>query len=478
MTSDRTPTDLTRASAVDLSTLYRDGQVSPVETATAVLDRIEAVNPVLNCFCLIDRDTTLAQARESEARWQAGTPLSPLDGIPVSIKDLTLTAGWPTLRGSRTVDPEQDWNEDSPPVARLREAGAVLSGKTTTPEFGWKGVTDNTLTGITRNPWDPTRTPGGSSGGAAAACAAFLGPLHQGSDAAGSVRIPAAFTGVFGHKPTFGIVPQYPLPGHIGNLANFGPLTRSVEDGVLLLNAMAAKRDARDPFAPPMQGRDWGLALDDGIEGLRVAWSPTLGQWGWADPDVMARVEAAVKTLAGLGAIVEEADPDIPDPTPIINVMWEAAVAWMVETMPPAKRDLMDPKLVALGAKGSRYKVTDLVGAQATRLALSVAMSRFHETYDLLITPQMPLEAFAAGSLTPPGREAELPDFVSWTPFTYPFNLTMQPAASVPCGFGASGMPVAFQIVGRHFEDALVLRAARAYEAAHPFAMPEDARYA
>ncbi len=465
-------TDLTRCTAVQLYDLYRKAETSPVEVATAVLDRIEAVNPVLNCFCLVDRDTSLAQARESEARWQAKTPLGPLDGVPVSIKDLTLTAGWPTLRGSRTVDPDQPWEEDSPAVARLREAGAVLSGKTTTPEFGWKGVTDNTLTGITRNPWNPTRTPGGSSGGAAAAAAAHLGPLHQGSDAAGSVRIPAAFTGVFGHKPTFGIVPQYPLPGHIGNLANFGPIARTVEDGVLMLNAMAAKPDHRDPTAAPLQGRDWGLGLEDGLNGVRIAYSPTLGPHGWADADVADRVRKAVDVLAGLGAIVEEADPDIPDPTPIINLMWEAADAWLIDSIPAEKHHLIDPGLVAIAEKGRGYSATDLVAAHAGRLALSVAMNRFMDRYDLLITPQMPLEAFEAGALVPADRT--LKDFVSWTPFTYPFNLTMQPAASVPCGFGDDGMPVAFQIVGRHFEDALVLRAARAYEAVRPFAMPEN----
>lgn len=465
-------TDLARATAAELYKLYRDKQTSPVEVATAVLDRIDAVNPVINAFCLVDRDTTLAQARESEARWQAGDARGPLDGVPVSIKDLTLTAGWPTLRGSRTITPDQPWEEDAPAVARLREAGAVLSGKTTTPEFGWKGVTDNTLTGITRNPWDPSRTPGGSSGGAAAAAAACLGPLHQGSDAAGSVRIPAAFSGVFGHKPTFGIVPQYPLPGHIGNLANFGPITRTVEDGVLLLNAMSAKPDHRDPTAPPMQGRDWGLALEDGLAGVRIAFSPTLGPHGWADADVADRVKKAVEVMASLGATVEEADPGIPDPTPIINLMWETADAWLVDTIPADRHHLIDPGLVAIAEKGRGHKVTDLVGAHAARLNLAIAMNRFMDRYDLLITPQMPLEAFEAGALVPAGRP-EMTDFVTWTPFTYPFNLTMQPAASVPCGFGDDGMPVAFQIVGRHFEDALVLRAARAYEGAHPFAMPE-----
>ena len=231
--------NLAALTATQLSDLYDSGEASPVDVTRAVLNQIEAHNPTLNCFCLVDADSALASAGEAEARWQKGEPLSAIDGVPVSIKDLTLTKGWPTLRGSRTSDPDGPWDEDAPATARLREAGAVLTGKTTTPEFGWKGVTDNPLTGITRNPWNPERTPGGSSGGASSACAAFMGPLHQGSDAAGSIRIPSAFAGIFGHKPTFGLVPNYPLPGHIGNLANMGPMTRTVTDAALMLNVLA-----------------------------------------------------------------------------------------------------------------------------------------------------------------------------------------------------------------------------------------------
>ena len=462
--------NLLAMTAVELAECYQRGDASPVETAQATFDQIDRHNGALNCVCLVDEETTLDMARASEARWQKGEPIGPLDGVPVTIKDLTLTKGWPTLRGSKTTDPAGPWDEDAPATARLREAGAVIAGKTTTPEFGWKGVTDNPLTGITRNAWNPERTPGGSSGGAAAAAGAFMGPLHQGSDAAGSIRIPAAFSGVFGHKPTFGVVPNYPLPGHIGSLANMGPITRTVRDAVVMLNVLA-QPDFRDFMAPPVQRRDYFDGLEDGVAGLRIAYSPTLGSDGWADDDVANAVAAAAKVFEELGAKVEQVDPDIPACRPIIETIWFAADAWIVDQMGPEKAQLMDPGLLAVAEQGRNLSVQDLVGAHAARVDLGVRMARFHQTYDLLLTPQMPLEAFEAGKNYPDGRD--MSEWVDWSPFTYPFNLSMQPAASVPCGFGDEGMPVAFQLVGRRFDDATVLRAARAYERAHPFKMPE-----
>ena len=462
--------NLLAMSALELADVYKSGDASPVEMARAVLGQIAEHNETLNCVCLVDEETTLDMARASEARWRNGAPLGPVDGVPVTIKDLTLTKGWPTLRGSKTTDPAGPWDEDAPATARLREAGAVIVAKTTTPEFGWKGVTDSPLTGITRNAWNRERTAGGSSGGAAAAAGARMGPLHQGSDAAGSIRIPAAFSGVFGHKPTFGVVPNYPLPGHIGSLANMGPLTRTVRDAVAMLNVLA-QPDFRDFMAPPVHGRDYFDGLEDGVAGLRIAYSPTLGGQAWADDDVANAVAAAAKVFEELGATVEAVDPDIPDCRPIIEAIWFAADAFIVDNMPPGKAELMDPGLLAVAEEGRNLSITDLVGAHAARIDLGVRMARFHQDYDLLLTPQMPLEAFEAGKDFPDGRDMH--EWVDWSPFTYPFNLSMQPAASVPCGFGNEGMPVAFQLVGRRFDDTTVLRAARAYEQAHPFAMPE-----
>src|SRR5215470_15946657 len=255
--------DVAYASAVSLLELYRKRALSPVEVTRFLLDRLDALQPRLNAFCVVNRDGALAAARESEGRWLRGEPAGQLDGVPVTIKDLLLMRGFPTLRGSPLVEPEQDWSEDAPATARLREAGAVILGKTTTPEFGWKALGDSPLTGITRNPWDLSRTPGGSSAGAAAACAAGIGPLHLGSDGAGSIRVPCAFTGIFGLKPSFGLVPAYPLSA-MGLLAHIGPLARTVHGAALMLNVLS-RPDHRDPYALPPDARDYLEGLEDGV---------------------------------------------------------------------------------------------------------------------------------------------------------------------------------------------------------------------
>ena len=268
-------TDLADCSALTLLALYRSGDASPVEATRAVLARVERFNPILNAFCYLAPDEALAAARASEARWQRGAPGGELDGVPVSVKDLILAAGWPTLRGSRTVDPAGPWDVDAPATARLREAGAVILGKTATPEFGCKGETNSPLTGITRNPWNPAKTPGGSSGGTAAAVAAGMGPLSVGTDGAGSVRIPAAFCGNFGLKPSFGRVPAHPL-SPMGTVAHLGPHAMSVADAALMMNVLK-RPDARDWTSLPYDASDYTIGLDDGIRGLRIAFSPTLG---------------------------------------------------------------------------------------------------------------------------------------------------------------------------------------------------------
>ena len=277
--------DIAYASAVSLLDLYRKRALSPVEVTRLLLDRLDRLQPKINAFCIVDHDGAMAAARASEQRWLRGEAVGQLDGIPVTIKDLMLMRGFPTLRGSRLVDPNQDWSEDAPATARLREAGAVILGKTTTPEFGWKALGDSPLTGITRNPWDLSRTPGGSSAGAAAACAAGIGPLHLGSDGAGSIRIPCAFTGIFGLKPSFGRVPAYPLSA-MGLLAHLGPMARTVADAALMLSVLSAP-DHRDPYALPPEDRNYLDGLDGGVRGWRIAYSPTLG-YAKVDPEIAA----------------------------------------------------------------------------------------------------------------------------------------------------------------------------------------------
>ncbi len=462
------PTQLTACSASDLLQLYRSGAASPVEATTEVLARIERLNPRLNAFCLVDGEAALASARASEARWQRGTPQGLLDGVPTSIKDLILTQGWPTLRGSRTVDAGQPWLVDAPVTARLREAGAVLLGKTTTPEFGCKGETNSPLTGITRNPWNLSRTPGGSSGGTAAAVAAGLGPVGVGTDGAGSVRIPAAFCGNFGLKPSFGRVPAYPL-SPFGSVSHLGPHTLSVADAALMLNVMS-QPDARDWTSLPPDGRDYRVGLNDGVRGLRIAFSPTLGYARNVHPEVAAAVARAVRDLESLGAVVEAVDPGIDDPLDICTGLWFLGAHTVWAGLSEAQRAVADPDLVAQAALGAQFSAQQIQQLQLRRGALGSHLRQFMQRYDLIATPAVAVPAFEA---RPAGHSPIDPhSLLGWTPFSYPFNLSQQPAASIPCGLTADGLPIGLQLVGPMFGDALVLRACRAYESLRPIARP------
>jgi aspartyl-tRNA(Asn)/glutamyl-tRNA(Gln) amidotransferase subunit A len=456
--------------AAEMTELFRKRAASPVEITAAILKRIELVNPKLNAFSLVS-EKAMADARASEERWRRGEPKGMLDGVPVSIKDILLARGWPTLRGSRTVDPKGPWNDDAPVVARLREHGAVLLGKTTTPEFGWKGVTDNPLTGITRNPWNPAMTPGGSSGGAAAAVAAGMGPLAVGTDGGGSIRIPCSFTGLFGIKPSFGRVPAWPL-SPFGTVAHVGPITRTVTDAALMLNVLSLP-DARDWHALPFDARDYRTGLEHGVRGLRIAWSPDLG-YAKVDPEVLAIVKKAISVFTDLGASVEEKNPGFENPEPIFRTHWFSGAAFLVKDFPAEKKKLIDPGLLEVAAQGAKIGATEILDAQMKRGALGAAMNLFHRDYDLLVTPTLPLAAFGVGRNVPENSKSD--SWTDWTPFTYPFNLTQQPAASIPCGFTRAGLPVGLQIVGPKYADALVLRAARAFETARPIKLPDLAR--
>ncbi|WP_242886074.1 amidase [Actinomadura litoris] len=458
--------DAADLTATELLEGYRAGTLSPVEATEAVLARIDRDDPYLNAFCLVTGDSAVAAARASADRWRRGTTLGPLDGVPVSVKDVLLTRGWPTLRGSRSIDPSGPWDEDAPTVARVREAGAVIVGKTTTPEFAWKGVTDSPLTGVTRNPWDPSRTPGGSSGGAAAAVAAGMAPLALGTDGGGSVRIPAAFTGTFTLKPTYGRVPHYPA-SPFGTLAHAGPMTRSVPDAALLLDAICGA-DARDWSAlPPPAAAFTGTPGDPAdLTGLRVAFSPRLG-FAAVDPDVAALVAAAARVFTELGAAVEEADPGFADPVEEFEVLWFAGAAKVVEHLPPHARAALDPGLREICDRGAAFTAGEYLDATARRMELGRIMGLFHERYDLLLTPTLPITAFEAGREAPAG--AASPRWTGWTPFTYPFNMTQQPAASLPCGLTPEGLPAGLQVVGARHADALVMRACRAFELARPW---------
>ena len=453
--------DLVYTSATELVRGYRAKRLSPLEVTQAVLARIGELNPKLNAYCIVDEDGALAAARAAQARWAKGAPLGALDGVPVSIKDLILMRGWPTLRGSKTVDPAGPWLEDAPATARLREAGAVLLGKTCTPEFGWKGVTDSALTGITRNPWNTERTPGGSSGGASAQVAAGMGTLAVGTDGGGSIRIPCSFTGLSGIKAGFGRVPAWPL-SPFGTVAHVGPMARTAADCALMLNVLS-QPDARDWTALPYAGIDWTQGLDAGVKGLRIAYSPRLGYVKHVDAEVEARVADAAKVLAGMGAQVDAVDPGFADCRDVFWVHWTAGAYNLLRNMAPEKFALLDPGLQQACASGAKHTLARYLDAVNARGALGEHMKRFHQKYDLLLTPSTAIPAFAAGVVAPE-RPAGEEDWTWWTPFSFPFNLTQQPAMSVPCGFSRDGLPIGLQLVGPMQREDLVLRAAHAYQ--------------
>jgi len=458
--------ELALLTATDLLRGYRRLDFSPLEVTQAVLQRIARLDPKLNAFVLLDAEGALAAARASTERWAKRRPDGRIDGVPITIKDLVLTKGWPTLRGSKAIDPTQPWRDDAPSVAHLRVENPVILGKTTTPEFGWKGVTDSPLTGITRNPWNLAKTPGGSSGGAAAAAAAGLGALHIGTDGGGSIRIPAGFTGIVGLKASFGRVPAWPA-SPFGTLAHVGPMARSVADVALMLTVMA-QPDLRDWYQLPAACQDYRHGLDTGVAGLRIAYARTLAGAA-VDPEVAALVEAAAQRFRALGAEVEEAAPDLPDTNPVFRILWFGGAANLLRSFTPEQQAMMDPGLREVAAEGARIGLLDYFAAQKARESVGQTMKAFHTRHDLLLLPSLPVVAFDAGIERLPGQER----WVDWTPFSYPFNLSQQPAISVPAGLTKAGLPVGLQLVGPMHDDALVLRAAAAFEAAAgPFPLP------
>ena len=452
-------TDPALMEAEQLLTLFARRALSPVEALKAITERIARMNPWVNAFAALN-PRALQQAGESEARWAAGRPMGQLDGVPVTVKDLLNIAGFPTRRGSRTTEATPA-TEDAPAVMGLMQAGAVLVGKTTTTEFGWKSPGDCPLHGITRNPWNRARTPGGSSSGAAAAAAACFGPLHVGTDAGGSIRIPAAYCGVVGVKPSFGRVPQWPL-GAFANVAVAGPMARSVRDAALMLNALA-RHDLRDPFSLPDDKRDWRHGIEDGVAGMRVALVRRMGFDAPLDAEGETALMQAARALEEAGAVVEEADPGLPDTRAIFGRVWGVALARLVAMVPEEKRSLLDAGITDVAAAEAGMSAVDFLAADALRIEAAHAMARFHQRYDLVLAPCTPTAAFAADQ---PTLHPQMSLWRDWAPWTFTFNLTRQPAISVPVGLDAEGMPRAVQVAAALYRDDLCFQAARVIERA------------
>jgi aspartyl-tRNA(Asn)/glutamyl-tRNA(Gln) amidotransferase subunit A len=461
------PDDLAFMPATTMAAAIRSRKLSPVEVTRAILERIEKLNPRLNAYLTVDGEGAMRAARRAEQAVVNGAQVGPLHGVPVSIKDLTCTRGLRTTFGS-LLHREYVPDHDAGAVERLRAAGAIILGKTNTPEFGLMGSTENRLGEPCRNPWNPERTSGGSSGGAGSAVAAGLGPLALGTDGGGSVRIPSGFCGVFGLKPTFGRVPHHSDFGGWGTLSVTGPIARTVADAALMLDAMVGAHP-EDPYSLPAPRRPFRQAMKGDLHGLRAAWSGDLG-YGAVDPEVRRIAEAAARRFADFGCIVEEEHPGIEDPltTGVFVNLAATYTAGELEGVSAEQETLLTEYAIAFRDYGQRVTGLQVVQANRGRFVMWARLRDFFRRYDLLLTPTLSVPAFPIGQEPRVINGRQVLPF-GWSPFTPPFNLSGQPAASVPCGWSTDGLPVGLQIVGRPFEETTVLRAAAASEAAQPW---------
>ena len=461
-----TSEDLAFVPATELAELIRTKQLSPVEYMRSLLQRLDRHNPKLNVFAYLAADQAMDAARVAEAQLMSGHRIGRLHGIPVTIKDLANTKDMPTQQGS-LIHQNNRPDEDTPIVPRLKHEGAIILGKTTTSEFGWTGVSHSPLTGITHNPWKFGYNAGASSAGAGAATAAGFGPLHQGSDGAGSIRMPAHFCGVFGLKPSFGRVPSYPI--NTGDFtSHLGPLTRTVADSAMFLEVMAGP-DPLDYTSLEAGPAAYTQRLQQGIRGKRIAYSPDLGH-ARVDPDVGALVKAAADRFTELGASVEQVTTPWAALGPeLIRFFWAAHLTRLKPHL-QTWESRMDPGLVACIKAATNVSVADYQLARERKMAYIAAIHRWFEAWDFLLTPAVSVVAFPAERLMPDHWPQHDWDWVSWAEFSYPFNMSWNPAASVPCGFTAEGLPVGLQIVGKRFDDLGVLQASAAFEAIQPWA--------
>ena len=457
--------DLRFLPAADLAAAIARRKVSPVDAVKAVLDAIDDTK-TLNAWVTVDADAALKAARAAErAVMRRGVRLGPLHGVPFGVKDLVITKGVRTTFGTPLYRDNVP-TEDAPSVARMKAAGGIMIGKTNTPTFGWVGVTDNLIFGLTRNPWNPERTPGGSSGGAGAALAAGMAPLHIGTDGGGSIRKPSAFTGTFGLKASYGRVPVYPASA-VWSVSHVGPMTRTVKDAALMLNVIAGPEE-RDPYSLPAERVDYVKALKGSLKGLRVAYSETLGLAPAVDPEVRDATAKAARVFRELGCRVEATNPSWASPWEPWRAIFLGGIAARLAPYLDRKKEI-DAGLLAIVEESLAWPPAKYVQAWVDRLAWCAKAMVFFERYDLLLTPTVASPPFPHGILYPGeidgvkvGREAS-------SIFTYPFNLTGHPAASVPCGFTKDGLPIGLQIVGRRFDDVTVLRASAAFETARPW---------
>lgn len=463
--------EICRMTALQLRKAIKSKILSPVEVVNTVLERISRINPKINAYCTLVPEQALTEAKEAEVKVMKGERLGPLHGVPVSIKDLAFTKGIRTTGGSKIYEnfvPEQD----AVFVERLKAAGAIILGKTNTPEFGWIAITTNPVFGVSRNPWNTKYTTGGSSGGAAAAVSACLGPIAQGSDGGGSIRIPSSFCGVYGLKPSFGRVPVGPdFPSHLWEgLSVTGPITRTVSDAALMLDVMSGY-DARDFYAIPQKGLRSLSAIrgEVNLKGMKIGWTTDMG-YAVVDKRIAKAVESAAKVFEELGCLVEQAHPEAGDPEAVFATQVASSVSAQLYDKLPQWGAQFDPALAAYVARSKDILAMDYVKARIRQLEYRTKIREFFEKYDLLLTPVLAVPPFPVGIYGPGEINGQKVSGIAWMPFTYPFNITGQPAASVPCGFTNDRLPIGMQIIGRKYDEVTVLKASAAFERARPWA--------
>jgi Asp-tRNA(Asn)/Glu-tRNA(Gln) amidotransferase A subunit family amidase len=456
--------------ATSLAGAVKDGELSSTDIATAMTERIETVNPELNAFVTYDREQVLADAADLDGKQSRGENLGPLHGVPFSIKMLTAMKDLP-LTGGLLPLKDNTGSRDAALVQRMKAAGGLFLGKTNSPENGYYGGTDGHLYGPTQNPWKPGYTPGGSSGGAAAAVAAGLGPLAEGGDGAGSVRIPASLCGVVGLKPSLGRVPQSILDGRHHTWVFHGPITRTVGDAALMMNVISGP-DPEDPLSLPGDGTNYTEEIKKDIKGWNIAYSPDLGL-GHVDPEVARICRDAVMAFEALGARVTDATPAWPHPEKAMwDGIWVPAYASGYDLLDwDSMHGQVDANLIAIMREAENLGAIDIGRADSFRGRMYDTFTRFMSDYDLLISPTLATAAFPLDQFTPKwlAGESLQRQLLGWL-LTYPYNMLTTPAITVPAGFTSDGRPVGLQIAGRHHADAAVLRAAANFESARPWA--------
>jgi aspartyl-tRNA(Asn)/glutamyl-tRNA(Gln) amidotransferase subunit A len=461
-------TELWQLSGLALGRAIASREISAVEVLDAIVARVEAVNPQVNAVVTLAAENAREEARAIDARIAAGERGGPLCGVPASIKDLIETKGIRTTFGSLL---RQDFvpEHDAVLVERVRAAGCPIFAKTNTPDHGGKFATDNMVFGATNNPWDLSRSPGGSSGGAAAQVAAGMGPLAVGNDGGGSIRVPASMCGVYGLKPQFGRIPSWPRHNGWYTLNHEGPITRTVRDAAALLDILAGPDD-RDWLSLPDQPGSYLQACDGDVKGMRVAWSPTPG-YGRVDPEVLERCQAAARTFEELGCIVEEASPHLPNVDQIfLGMIVPRLLVQFEQEFPPGFAAQLDPVVQSFLPLAEQMTTRDVFAAIYGEYAVHDLLVGFFQQYELFLTPTIATPPYASGVFGPSEVAGEPISSPLEPFFTHPFNLTGQPAASIPVGFTDSGLPVGLQIVGRRFAEKTVLRASACFEAARPWA--------